>query len=91
MMCRLMNYAREDTKVSRPMHITVRIIIFEEGIQEPSRLAILPVCNIYTDELKDSIFCLHPRTSVVDRPACYPTIDGEEDATVVHLARFIAA
>lgn len=80
-LCRLTIYAREDTNASHPMNITVWRIIFNEGIQKSSRLAILRVCNIYTNELKGLVFRLHPRASAVDRPARYP----------LHLAHFVAA
>lgn len=89
--CRLTVYARKSTKASQPLNISVRRITFVQGIQESSRLAILRICHIYARELRNTVFHYHPRAAAVDRPACYPSTDGEDDATVVHLAQFVAA
>ena len=90
-LCRLTIYARRDTKARRPLNISVQRMVFLEGIQESSRLAILRICNIYARKLHDTVFRYHPRASAVDLPARYPSTDGERNATVVNLAQFAAS
>ena len=88
---RLTIYTRRDTKANHPLNISIRRMVFSEGIQESSRLAILRICNIYAHKLQDTVFRYHPCASTVDLPTRYPSTDGERNATVVHLAQFAAA
>lgn len=85
--CRLTIYTRMNTKASQP----VRRITWSEGIQESSRLAMLRICHIYMRELHGTVFRYHPRAAAVELPAHYPSTEGEEDATLVHLARYVVA